>query len=213
MLKALHERHGVSFRLGRFIEHIEGDARVSAVVLDDGSRLDADLVVVGIGVRPATEFIGNVTPNDDGSLDVDDQLRVNGDGVWAAGDIARYPEAHVGGRARIEHWRLAEQHGRAAAASMVGKGVPFAGVPFFWTEHFGLRVSFAGVGVAWDDGIVSGDVAGHDFTVFYLRKGALVAACGTRGRELCVFAELMRTDALPSAEALRDPGFALGRLL
>jgi len=159
--------------------------------------------VVGVGVRPATGFVDNAVVNDDGSLDVDDQLRVNLRGVWAAGDIARYPEAHVGGRARIEHWRLALQHGRAAAASMAGAGQPFTGVPFFWTEQYGLRVSYAGVAGAWDESFVAGDVAARDFVTFFVRDGALIAAGGTRGHEIDAFAALMRLGRLPGPGSLR----------
>ncbi len=119
---------------------------------------------------PATAFIVNAALNDDGGIDVDDELRVNDHGVWAAGDVACYPEPHVGGRVRIEHWRLAEQLGRAAAASMAGRGAPFSAVPGFWTQQFGLRVAYVGVGRGWDATIAVGDVAGGDFTVFYAAR-------------------------------------------
>jgi NADPH-dependent 2,4-dienoyl-CoA reductase/sulfur reductase-like enzyme/nitrite reductase/ring-hydroxylating ferredoxin subunit len=213
-VQQLHEENGVLFRLGPHVTGFEGDERVRAVALDDGGRLDADLVLLGVGVAPATGFLANVPLNDDGSVDVDAELRVNDRAVWAAGDIARYPEAHVGGRARIEHWRLAQQHGRAAAAAMADHGSPFAGVPFFWTEHFGLRVSCAGVASGWDDCFTVGDAAARDLTVFYTRDGDLVAAAGTRGRDLAVFAELMRSGRLPAAAALRGRDHAdLERLL
>jgi NADPH-dependent 2,4-dienoyl-CoA reductase/sulfur reductase-like enzyme/nitrite reductase/ring-hydroxylating ferredoxin subunit len=203
LLQARHEEHGVGYSLGRTVVRCDGDRRVRAVELDDGSRRDADLVVVGIGVRPATSFIVNADLNDDGSLDVDEELRVNGHGVWAAGDIARYPEPHVGGRVRIEHWRLAEQLGRAAAASMAGRGAPFGAVPGFWTQQFGLRVSYVGVGRAWDGTIAVGDPASGDFTVFYTSDDALVAAAGTRDLDLAAFAELMRVGRLPRPDDLR----------
>ncbi|HMK93369.1 MAG TPA: FAD-dependent oxidoreductase [Thermoleophilia bacterium] len=205
MLMTLHEEHGVHFRPGRTVREFAGDDRLVGVALDDGSRLDADLAIVGVGVQLATDFIGNVTPNDDGSLDVDDQLRVNPQGVWAAGDVARFPEAHVGGRARIEHWRLAEQHGRTAAASMAGVGTPFTAVPFFWTQQYDLQVSYAGVAGAWDESFVTGDAAARDFVTFFVRDGGLIAAAGTRGREIDVFSELMRLGRLP------DPGSLRGR--
>ena len=213
-LQARHEEHGVSFRLGRTIARFDGDDKVRAAELDDGSRLAADIVVVGVGVEPATSFITNADLNDDRGLDVDAELRVNRHGVWAAGDIACYPEPHTGGRARIEHWRLAEQLGRAAAASMAGKGAPFAGVPAFWTEQFGLRIASVGVGRGWDDSFAVGDVAGADFTVFFARGDKLVAAVGTRDLDLAAFAELMRSDRLPRPGDLRGRDDAgLARLL
>jgi NADPH-dependent 2,4-dienoyl-CoA reductase/sulfur reductase-like enzyme len=213
-LRARHEEHGVQFRLGRTIARFDGEDRLRAVQLDDGSRLDADLVIVGVGVEPATAFVTNAARGADQSLEVDDQLRVNGHGVWAAGDIASYPEPHVGGRARIEHWRLAEQMGRAAAASMAGNGTPFAGVPAFWTQQFGLRVVSVGVGRGWDDSFAVGDVAGGDFTVFFVRGDVLVAAAGTRDLDLAAFSELMRADRLPRPGDLRGRDDAgLARLL
>jgi NADPH-dependent 2,4-dienoyl-CoA reductase/sulfur reductase-like enzyme/nitrite reductase/ring-hydroxylating ferredoxin subunit len=202
-LQARHEHHGVRFCLGHTVARFDGDDRVRAVELDDGSRLDADLVVAGVGVAPATGFVANAEINEDGSLDVDDELRVNHHGVWAAGDVARYPEPHVGGRARVEHWRLAEQHGRAAAASMAGHGAPFGAVPGFWTQQFGLRVAYVGVGRGWDATIVAGDLAGGDFTIVYTRGDELVAAAGTRDLDLAAFSELMRRGRLPRRGKLR----------
>jgi len=204
LLRSRHEEHGVRFCLGRTVARFEGDERVRVAQLDDGARLEADLVLVGVGVAPATDFVTGVELNHDGGIDVDDELRVNDHGVWAAGDVASYPEPHVGGRVRIEHWRLAEQLGRAAAASMAGHGAPFAAVPGFWTQQFGLRVGYTGVGHGWDGAVVVGDVAGADFTVFYTRGDALVAAAGTRDLDVAAFSELMRTGRLPRPGDLRD---------
>ena len=205
-LRRRHEEHGVRFRLGRTVARLTGERRVREVELDDGTRLAADVVLVGIGVRPVTDFVASAALNDDGSLDVDAELRLNDRGVWAAGDIARYPEAHVGGRVRIEHWRLAEQLGRAAAASMAGHGAPFSGVPAFWTQQFGLRLPFVGVAAAWDGSVVLGDLPAGDFTVAFARGDRLVAAAGTRDLDLAAFVELMRTGALPTLGRLRAAG-------
>ncbi len=205
-LQRRHEEHGVRFRLGRTVARLTGAGRVREVELDDGARLGADVVLVGIGVRPLTGFVANAATNQDGSLDVDAELRVNERGVWAAGDVARYPEAHIGDRVRIEHWRLAEQLGRAAAASMAGHGAPFTGVPAFWTQQFGLRLPFVGVAGAWDDTVVLGDLPSGDFTVAFARGGRLTAAAGTRDLDLVAFVELMRTDRLPALQKLRAAG-------
>ena len=109
----------------------------------------------------------------------------------------------------MEHWRLAEQHGRAAAASMAGHGAPFGAVPGFWTQQFGLRVAYVGVGRGWDATIVAGDLAGGDFTIVYTRGDELVAAAGTRDLDLAAFSELMRRGRLPRRGELRD-GLASG---
>ena len=106
MLKQAHEEQGVAFRLGRTPVRLEGDGRVKAVVLDDGEALAADLVVVGLGVKPATEILQGVKLNADGSVATDRRLRVT-DGLYAAGDVARFPDWRDGSPIRIEHWRLA----------------------------------------------------------------------------------------------------------
>ena len=214
LLQQRHEKRGVRFALGHTVARLVGDGRVRSVELDDGGRLDADVVVAGVGVAPAAGFVDGVAHNDDGSLDVDAELRVNDHEVWAAGDVARYPEPHVGGRVRIEHWRLAEQHGRAAAASMAGRGAPFTGVPGFWTQQFGLRIAYAGVARGWDTTIAVGDVPGGDFSVLLARGDELLAIAGTRDLDVAAFAELMRLGRLPRAGRAADTAEAgLVRLL
>ncbi len=216
VVQACHLEHGTHFALGRKVGRFVGDMVVRAVELDDGTPLDADLVVVGIGVRPATDFVRGIELDPDGGLPVDEKLSV-GSGVWAAGDVARYRESHTGRDVRIEHWRLAEQHGRAAAADIAGRGEPFTGVPFFWTQHFDLELGYAGAGQGWEEIIVVGDPATRDFTAFYADGNRLLAACGTQRDEIGAFVELMRVDALPAAGTLRgrqtaDLPSLLGRL-
>jgi apoptosis-inducing factor 3 len=202
VVQAHHAEHGTAFALGRGVTRIVGDGAARAIELDDGTTLDADLVVVGIGVQPVTEFVRGVELDPDGGLPVDERLRV-APGVWAAGDVARYREPHTGSDVRIEHWRLAEQHGRAAAADMAGSGEPFTGVPFFWTQHFDLELGYAGAGRDWEEVQLVGDPGALDFTAFYSRAGRLVAACGTQRDEIGAFVELMREGRLPAPEELR----------
>jgi apoptosis-inducing factor 3 len=202
VVQAHHVANGTHFALGRGVSRFEGDTALRSVLLDDGAMLAADLVVVGIGVQPVTGFVRGVEPDSDGGLPVDDHLRV-APGVWAAGDVARYREPHTGGDVRIEHWRLAEQHGRAVAADIAGRGEPFTGVPFFWTQHFDLELGYAGAGQDWEAVELVGDPAGLDFTAFYSRQGRLVAACGTQRDEIGAFVELMRKGRLPAPDDLR----------
>ena len=202
VVKAHHVDRGTHFALGRGVSRILGDAAVRAVELDDGTTLEADLVVVGIGVQPVTEFVRGVELDRDGGLPVDARLRV-APGVWAAGDVARYREPHTGASVRIEHWRLAEQHGRAAAADIAGRGESFAGVPFFWTQHFDLELGYAGPGQGWSEVIMTGDLPQKEFTAFYADGDRLIAACGTQRDEISAFIELMRTGELPAPDTLR----------
>jgi NADPH-dependent 2,4-dienoyl-CoA reductase/sulfur reductase-like enzyme/nitrite reductase/ring-hydroxylating ferredoxin subunit len=202
LVQARHEEHGTRFALGRGVTRLVGEGSVRAVQLDDGQLLDADLVVVGIGVEPVTGFVEGVQRDRDGGLPVDEQLAL-APGVWAAGDVARYRDPYSGADLRIEHWRLAEQHGRAAARAMAGRGKPFAGVPFFWTQHFDLELGYAGVGRGWEEVIVAGDIGERDFTAFFATGERLLAACGTQRQELGALVELMRLGRLPSTGDLR----------
>lgn len=203
MLKELHEENGTRFALGRRVVRFTGETAVETVELDDGAELKTGLVVVGIGVRPVTGFVEGAHKADGGGLLVDEQLRVAPD-VWAAGDVATYPEAHTGVRARVEHWRLAQQHGRAAAFSMAGSEEPFTGVPFFWTQQFSVQLNYAGYTRGWDEIIVTGDIAARDFTVFYVKGGKITAACGTQTGEMGAFVDLLRAHAVPAPDELRD---------
>ena len=162
MLRQAHEEQGVVFRLGRKPVRLEGDGRVQSVVLDDGEALPADLVLVGLGVKPATDILQGVKLNADGSVSTDRRLQVT-EGFYAAGDVARFPDWRDGSAIRIEHWRLAEQHGRVAAHNMAGRGVEFAGMPFFWSEQFDLFFQYVGHAESWDELIVHGDLAGRNF--------------------------------------------------
>lgn len=208
LLMQVHEEKGVSFRLGRKVTRLAGDDRVRQVILDDGAALEADLVVVGLGAIPATGFIRGLDLEPDGSIRVDPYLKAS-EGVYAAGDIARFPDWRTGELIRIEHWRLAEQHGRTAAHNLAGKAAAFAGVPFFWSEHFDQFLQYVGHAAAWDELIIHGDVAARNFLAFYIKGGRMLAAAGLQqDRQLAALSELMRIDKLPSAETLRrEPGF------
>ena len=214
MLKQAHEEHGVTFHLGRKPVRLEGEGRVHAVVLDDGEALPADLVLVGLGVKPATDILQGVKLNADGSLSTNRRLQVT-EGLYAAGDVARFPDWRDGSAIRIEHWRLAEQHGRVAARNMAGRGVEFAGMPFFWSEQFDLFLQYVGHAESWDELIVHGDLPGRNFLAFYVKGNRVMAAAGLQhDRQLAAMAELMRQDQAPAPEELRrNPDFdAVARL-
>lgn len=173
-----HEARGVRFRLGQTVAAIER----SHVVLDDETRCAADLVVVGIGVRPETSLAEAAGADVDDGVLVDEHLETSVRGIFAAGDIARWPAPVPEGSARIEHWALAQRMGQAAARSIVGPRAPFTDVPFFWTTHFDLTVGYTGYGGAW----TSADVdAGADgiMSVRYSREGRVYAQA-TVGRDL-----------------------------
>ncbi len=211
--RTIHEDAGNRFQLGARIKGFQGDGSVSAVVLEDGTTIPADLVVLGVGVQPVTDYLDGVEINDDGSVNVDSCMRVT-DGLWAAGDIARFPDPVSGEAIRVEHWRLAQQLGRTAAANMAGRDMPYDGVPFFWTNQAGTTLAYVGHGAGWDETIVDGDVAsGEGFLVCYVGDGRVQAACAVyRDVEMGTIAELMRSGEMPNADTIRSKGLmaALG---
>jgi len=213
-VKALHDRHGVELRLCCGVAAIEGDAEgVRAVQPAEGDAITADLVVLGVGARPATDFVEGIELEDDGGIPVNDRLRA-APGVWAAGDVALYPAAHVDEPVRIEHWRLALQHGRAAARDIAGHGEAFGGVPFFWSQQYDVSLGYAGYAGRWDEIVVSGDVDGLDFIAYYCAGDEVRGACGTRDAQLAAFGELMYRGSTPTASAVAaDPDIDLVSLL
>ncbi len=181
-LLALHQRQGVQFHLKAEIKSIQP----GSVTLGGGEKLPADLVILGVGVSPATQFEHDLPRGEDGSIAVDSSLRA-AENVWVAGDIAS-----VNGT-RIEHWRVAEQHGVVAARGMLGENARYEGVPFFWTFHFGKRLGYLGHAKEWDDILVEGDLHALKFLAFYTKDGRVeaVLSCG-RDTATAALAEVMR---------------------
>ena len=191
-LRTLHESNGVIFESRTKPAKLEGSGRVSAVALEDGRRLAADLVIVGVGVRPATNFIKGMELTKDGGLSVDTTMRA-AESVYAAGDIAAFPIPPEGRRARIEHWRVAQIQARVAAQNMLGGGAVYDAPPFFWTYHYGKTIEYLGHADGWDDEVVLGDVDKLSFAAFLLKGERVVAvvAC-ERQRLMAVLAQRMR---------------------
>ena len=193
VVQACHTEHGTRLALGRGVSRVTGDGAVRGVEFDDGTTLDADLVVVGIGVEPVTDYVRGVDIDPDGGLPVDELLRV-APGVWAAGDVARYREPHTGSDVRIEHWRLAEQHGRAAAADIAGMASPSPACPSSGPSTSTLarlRRRRPGMG----GGRARRRPGRARLHGLLLRGDRLVAACGTQRDEIGAFVELMREGA------------------
>lgn len=204
VFQQVHEENGVSFHSGAKATQFEGNGKVEAAILDNGERLAANLVVVGTGVQPATEFLEGVTLHpQDQSVPVDEYLRA-GEGLYAAGDIARYPDWQTGNATRIEHWRIAAQQGRIAAYNMAGKPVKFRGVPIFWTMQFQFALRYVGHAEQWDEIIFDGDLQQREFIAFYIKDNQVLAAASSqRDTETAAISELMRLNQMPTPEALR----------
>jgi apoptosis-inducing factor 3 len=178
-VQGLHEGHGVRFHLGRKPVKITP----KAVTLDDGTELDAQIVVTGVGVAPRTELAEAAGLRVDNGIVVDAEFRTSAKGVFAAGDVARFPDPLTGRPVRIEHWALAERQGQAAARSMLGRGKPFSNAPFFWSQHYDVTLSYVGHAPAWDRIETRGSLAERDFASAYVKDERIVAVV-TVGRDL-----------------------------
>lgn len=206
LFQHIHEQKSVKFKLGASVKSFEGGEKVEAVILEGGERLEADFVVVGVGVKPATDFLKGVELNKDGGVIADEFLRV-AENLYAAGDIAHFPDARTGEETRIEHWRTAMQQGRTAAHNMAGKRSAFTAVPFFWTTQFDVNLRYVGHAKDWDRIVIQGDVKRQDFLAFYIKDYRILAVAGmNRDKEMAVWEELIRNNRVPSPDRLSgDP--------
>jgi len=203
LFRRVHESHGVRFKLGSIVYGFEGSHTVEAVALDNGELIETDMVVVGVGVRPVTQFLDGVELDQAGGVVVDSRLRA-ADGLFAAGDITRFPDPRTGEYVRIEHWRTAQQQGRTAARNMLGRNISFDAVPFFWTRQFDIGLLYVGHAAGWDEIIYRGDVAAQDFLAFYVKDNRVLAVAGmNRDREMAAAEELLRLDRMPTREQLQ----------
>jgi NADPH-dependent 2,4-dienoyl-CoA reductase/sulfur reductase-like enzyme/nitrite reductase/ring-hydroxylating ferredoxin subunit len=203
-LKDLHEENGVNFIVNAHVKDLAGTPQVSAVSLDNNDEIAVDLVVVGIGVRPATDCLQGVELHEDGGVITDRFLRVQ-ESLYAAGDIAHVPDPRTGDLVRIEHWRTALQQGRTAAHNMMGRQLAFTGVPFFWTVQFDAKLRYVGHAPGWDKMIFHGEVEKSDFLAFYIKNDQILAVAGmNRDRDLAMWEERMRLDKMPSPDGLRN---------
>ena len=171
-IRALHEEHGVIFHLEETATSIDA----KQVKLKSGATLDADLVVIGVGVRPRVELAEKAGLKIDRGVSVNEYLETSDPSILAVGDIARWPDPHSGQAIRVEHWVVAQRQGQTAARNILGNREKFNAVPFFWSQHYDTGINYVGYADGWDEAVVEGDIAGRDCIVRFKRGGKVLAA-------------------------------------
>jgi NADPH-dependent 2,4-dienoyl-CoA reductase/sulfur reductase-like enzyme len=178
-IRKVHESYGVVFHLGQTVSRVEG----SRATLSDGTQVDADFIVLGVGVRPSIALGEQAGLAIDRGIAVDEYLQTSAPGIFAAGDIARWPDPHTGDRIRVEHWVVAERQGQVAAKNILGQRVRFDAVPFFWSQHYDLAINYVGHAEKWDAVEIDGSFDAKDCAVTY-KRGNRTLAVATIYRDL-----------------------------
>ena len=170
-IRGLHESHGVVFHLGETLRHVSGDK----ITLTGGQTIQTDFIVLGVGVRPSTGLAEKAGLRMDRGIAVNEYLETSAPGVFAAGDMASWPNPHTGDRIRVEHWVVAERQGQTAAKNMLGARERFEAVPFFWSQHYDVPINYVGHAEKWDTIDIDGDVEKRDCSVRYQRDQRTLA--------------------------------------
>jgi 3-phenylpropionate/trans-cinnamate dioxygenase ferredoxin reductase subunit len=214
VFRDLHRANGVQLLLGTGVEALEGDGAVGRVRTADGSTVDCDVVVVGVGVRPRTELAEAGGLQVDNGVLVDGHLQASTPEVFAAGDVANELHPFYGQRIRVEHWANALNQPPVAAQGMLGKEAVFDTLPFFFSDQFDVGMEYAGYARDWDRVVFRGDVGGREFLAFWLKGGRVVAGMNLNVWDISeTIQALIRSRAQVDETQLADPGVPLELLI
>ncbi|MBA0045191.1 FAD-dependent oxidoreductase [Mycobacteroides sp. LB1] len=210
-LARMHVGSGVEIRMNARIARIEGDGNhVRRIRMADGSVIEADLVLVGIGAAPAVDIAEASGIETDNGIVVNEFCATSIPNVYAAGDVTNHPNRTAGGRVRLEHWQNAQNQGIAAAHSMTGRGSPYRDVPWFWSDQGDTNIQVAGCPHRADRVVRRGDPDSLEFSAFHLKDGILVGAVGiNKRRDVRMAMDLIDTQARPDPVMLADPAVDL----
>ena len=210
----IHTDHGVEFVGGARIEAIEGDGSVAGVRLADGQTIDADFVIVGVGVAPRVELAQSAGLEIDNGVVADELLRTSAPKLFAAGDVANAMHPFYGRRLRVEHWFNALEQGPAAARNMLGRGEPYEKIPYFFSDQYDVGMEYAGFATDWDEVVFRGDVEAREFIAFWLSRGQVAAGMNVNVWDVTdEIQALIRSRATTDPVRLRDPEVPLSELV
>jgi 3-phenylpropionate/trans-cinnamate dioxygenase ferredoxin reductase subunit len=206
----VHRDHGVDVRLGEGVTSLIGDAgQVTAVALNDGTHIAADVVVVGVGIRPNVSLAADAGLLVDDGVIVDEYLQTTDPDIYAAGDVANAHNAHLGRQIRVQHWANAQDQGVAVAASMLGVGTPFTKVPYFFSDQYDLGMEYSGLALSgdYDEVVYRGSLASREFCAFWLSKATVIAGMNVNVWDVhSDIRALIKSGAPVDIAKLTDPG-------
>jgi 3-phenylpropionate/trans-cinnamate dioxygenase ferredoxin reductase subunit len=210
----LHRGHGVEFLPETTVERFQGKGSVERVVTTDGSSIETDFVVVGIGVAPRAGLVETAGVRVDNGVLVDEHLEASVPGVFAAGDVANARHPFYGRHLRVEHWANALKQGPIAARAMLGKSAIYDEIPYFFSDQYEASTEYSGYATQWDEVVFRGDVDAHEFVALWLKDQRLVAGLNMNVWDASdPIRELIRSRRSLDPRDLADPAVPLDQLL
>lgn len=210
----IHRDAGVDLRTNAAVAGIKGTPSASHVVLGDGEEIEADLIIVGIGLIPNTELAEAAGLEIDNGIVVNEQAQTSDPDIYAAGDCTNHPNPFFGRRVRLESVNNAMEQARTVAANLMGENQRYDAVPWFWSDQYDLKLQMVGLSEGYDTTVLRGDPATRSFSLFYLKDGAIIAADAiSQPKDFMAAKKLVAARAAPDAAALANPEHALTDLL